>query len=170
MINRNNILSIIIIALIFIFEIFVAAQIWQLNVVPLKYLALVIVIVIIFDFLLARLILGKKIWQRVLGNVFAVFMVAVLAFANQGLSKIQETMNAVTQMTTVSAVVELYVLREDRAETLEDVSDYTIAVTENVDQENTKVTLEAMENSLGKSVANIQFENIFAMTYNGLIN
>ena len=64
--NRNNILPIIIIALIFLLEIFVGVQIWQLNVMPLKYMALLIVIVIIFDFLLAVLLLAKKKKKQIL--------------------------------------------------------------------------------------------------------
>lgn len=166
--NRNNILPIIIIALLVVFEMLTVLQIWQIDVVSLNVLLLLLGIVILFDLLLLKLLLsgkkrGKKLWCRTLGYILSAFVIALFFFLNQGISKIQETMDKVTQTIPVSAVVELYVLKENSADVLEDTAEYYIAVTESVDQENMKVALEAMENSLGKSVRSISYDNIFAM-------
>ena len=114
--NRKNILSITILVLLSVLEFLIALQVWQLNIVPLKYFLLMIAAVLLLDLLIARLLLSrikrkKKPWRRVLGYVLSVLVVVGLFFASQALSKIQETMDAVTQTTGVSAVVELYVLK-----------------------------------------------------------
>lgn len=124
--------------------------------------------VLLLDLLIARLLLSrtkrkKKTWRRVLGYVLSVLVVVGLFFASQALSKIQETMDAVTQTTEVSAMVELYVLKESSAESLEDIVECQIAITESVDQENTKVTLDAMETGLGKDIQRVSYDNTFSM-------
>ena len=153
--------------LLSLLEILIGMQIWQLNIVPFKYFLFIGAAIILLDLLIANLLLSvkkkKKAWHRVLGYILAVFIVAVLFFVSQGISKIQETMDAVTQTTEVSAVVELYVLQKDGAEVLEDAADYQIAMTEGIDQENLKITLTAMENSFGKTVQSVNYDNVFAM-------
>lgn len=166
--NRKNILSIIILVLLSVLEFLIAMQVWQLNIVPFKYFLSMIAAVLLLDLLIARLLLSrikrkKKPWRRVLGYVLSVLVVVGLFFASQALLKIQETMDAVTQTTEVSAVVELYVLKESSAESLEDIVDCQIAITESVDQENTKVTLDAMKTNMGKDIQCVSYDNIFSM-------
>ena len=147
--NKNNTISTIIIALFVIGEILIALQIWQLNVIPSKYMLLLFGAVLLLDLLLAKLMLfnreKKKKWYRVLGYILSVLLLGVLFFAYHGISKIRETMVAITQTTEIGAVMKLYVLEENRASNLKDVLDYSIAVTESVDQENTETTLDVMQ-------------------------
>lgn len=166
--SKKNRWSIIILVLLVVLQILIALQVWQLNIVPFKYFLLMIAAVLLLDLLIARLLLSrtkrkKKTWRRVLGYVLSVLVVVGLFFASQALSKIQETMDAVTQTTEVSAMVELYVLKESSAESLEDIVECQIAITESVDQENTKVTLDAMETGLGKDIQRVSYDNTFSM-------
>ena len=166
--NRKNILSMIILVLLSVLEFLIALQVWQLDIVPFKYFLLMIAAVLLLDLLIENLLLfrikrRKKPWHRVLGYVLSVLVVIGLFFASQALLKIQETMDAVTQTTEVSAVVELYVLQESSAESLEDIVDCQIAITESVDQENTKITLDAMETNMGKVIQFVNYDNIFSM-------
>lgn len=165
--KKNNIISIIIIILLSVLEILIGLQVWQLDILPFKYFLLIATALILLDLLIARLLLShnKKniVLQRALGYFLSVLIVVVFFIASQGLSKIQETMDAVTKVSKVSAVFELYVSKDDSAASLDDMADYRIAVTESIDQENTQLTLEAMENSTGKAVQRINYDTMFAM-------
>lgn len=150
-----------------VLEILIGLQVWQLDILPFKYFLLIATALILLDLLIARLLLShnKKniVLQRALGYFLSVLIVVVFFIASQGLSKIQETMDAVTKVSKVSAVFELYVSKDDSAVSLDDMADYRIAVTESIDQENTQLTLEAMENSTGKAVQRINYDTMFAM-------
>ena len=165
--NKHSMISMTILVLLLLVEILITLQIWQLNIVPFKYFLFIGAAVILLDLLIANLLLSgtknKKAWHRAVGYILTVLIAAALVFVSRGISKIQETMDAVTQTTEVSAVVELYVLQKDDAEVLEDAADYQIAMTEGFDQENLKITLTAMENSLGKTVQSVNYDNVFAM-------
>ena len=160
-------LSKILIALLLILEIIIGFQIFQLNIVPSKYFLFIVIAVILLDFLLARLLFSRSKKNRklyhVLGYALSLIIGAALLFASQGISKVQETMEAVTQTTQISAVFELYVLKDNPAEALEDVADDKIAVTESIDSENVQMTMDVMEETLGKEVSFVRYDNLFSM-------
>ena len=147
-------------------EILIGFQIFQLNIVPMKYFMIIVIAVILVDLLIGFLLFSRNEKNRklrmIFGYMIATLTVLALFFASRAISKMKETMDKVTQ-TTVSAVFELYVLNEDAAESLEDAADYKIAVTESVDSENTKIVLDAMESSLGHAVLSANYDNVFAM-------
>ena len=132
--KKNNIISITIIALLSVLEILIGLQVWQLDILPFKYFILIIAAVVLLNLLIARLLLSRNkkniILQRALGYFLSVLIVVVFFIASQGLSKIQETMDAVTKVSKVSAVFELYISKDDSAASLDDMADYRIAVTE----------------------------------------
>lgn len=165
--KQKNMISTIILILLSILEIFIGLQIFQLNIIPLKYFLLIVIAVILLDLLIAILLFSgskkNKKLRRVLGYFLSALVVIALFLANHGIFKVKETMDAITQTTQVSAVLELYVLKDDVAESLDDMAGYKIAVTESVDFENTKIALDAMENSLGQSVQSVNYDNIFSM-------
>lgn len=160
-------ISSIVIALLSILEILIGFQIFQLNIVPSKYFLFIAIAVILLDLLIARLLFSTSKKNRklyhVLGYVFSLIVGAALFFASQGVSKVQETMDAVTQTTQISAVFELYVLKDNPAEALEDVADDKIAVTESIDFENLQMTIDVMEETLGSEVSFVRYENLFSM-------
>ena len=163
----TNMISYSILMTLSSFEILIGLQIFQLNIIPMKYFLLIAITVIFVDILVASLFFlrskkNQKL-RRVLGYFFSVLIVLALFFASRGVSKIQETMDAVTQTTQVSAVFELYVLKDAEAESLEDVADDKIALTESIDLENTKIALDALESSLGQVVQSVNYDNLFVM-------
>lgn len=154
----------LLLTLLLLLELSAGLQILHLNIMPVKYVLLLLAAGIAVDLLIAWLLLScpKRNLRlcRVVGYISAVLLSVGLIFANHGIAKVRETMDTVTQTTEVSAVVELYVLREDSAKTLEDAADYSIAVMANVDQENTEAALEAMEMSWGKAAQSVSYDNV----------
>lgn len=164
--KKSRILSIIIIVLLAVEELFIALQIGQLSVIPAKYLLLLFFAISLYDSFLAKLLLSngkKKSGKRILGYILSVLLVIGLLFANHGIRKIQETMDAVTQTKEIRAAFELYVRKDDNAENLNAASDYLIAVAECVDQENTECALAAIEESFGKAANCVPYDNVIAM-------
>ena len=157
----------IVTGLLSILEILIALQIFQFNIIPMKYFLIMVIAMILVDLLIVILVFSrsKKNWnlRRVLGYLLSMFVVLALFFTSQGIAKIQETMDAVTQTTQVSAVFELYVLKDNLAETLEDVTDDKIAVTESIDSENLQMTMDVMEETLGSEVSFVRYDNLFSM-------
>ena len=169
--KNKNILSMIILLLLFILEILVGIQLMQLNVLPTKYFLLMAAVAVLADLLVARCLLGfkkkgdkKNSWKhRALGYFLSVLLVCGLLMVRQAISKVQETMQEVTKTSKVSAVVELYVLKEDSADGIEDAVDYTVAVTDSYDWESTQAALAAMEKITGNSVRLKNYDHPFAM-------
>lgn len=112
-----------------VLEILTGLQLWQLDILPFKYFLLIATVAILLDLLIARLLLSRNkkniVLQRALGYFLSVLIVVVSFIASQGLSKIQETMDAVTKVSKVSAVFELYVSKDDSADSLHDIADYS---------------------------------------------
>lgn len=156
----------IMIVFLSILEIIIGFQIFQLNIVPSKYFLLIVIAVILLDLLIGKFLFSKSKKNRklyhVLGYALALIVGVALFFVSQGISKVQETMEAVTQTTQISAVFELYVLNDNPAEMLEDVADDKIAVTESIDSENLQRTVDVMEKTLGNEVSVVCYDNLFS--------
>ncbi len=165
--KKKKLIEIAILIILVAVELLIGLQIFQLNIIPMKYFMMLVIAVIVIDLMIAGLVFShnkkKCNLRRILGYFLSVLVVVVLLLASRGISKIKETMDAVTQTTQVSAVFELYVLKDDAADSLEDVQDYKIAVIESVDSENTKIVLDAMESSFGQAVQSVNYDNLFVM-------
>ena len=171
MTKNKNILSITILLLLSILEVLVGIQLFGLNILPAKYFLLMAAAAVLADLLVAGGLLGfkkkrnkKNSWKyRALGYFLSVLLVCGLFMASQAISEVQETMQEVTKTSKVSAVVELYVLKENPADGIEDAVDYTVAVTDSYDWESTQAALDAMEKTTGKSVQIKNYDHPFAM-------
>ena len=166
-----NILSFIIILLLITAETFIGLQIYHLDMLPDKYFVLVIVAFVLVDLIIALLIFWKAddqqnkkhIVSRVLGYFLSIFVISGLLILGQAISKVQETVSSVTQEAEVRAVVDVYVLEDDPAETIEDASGYSFAVTESFDWDNTEAALEALKEQHEMEVSTVTYPTVFAM-------
>lgn len=166
-----NILSFIIILLLITAETFIGLQIYHLDMLPDKYFVLVIVAFVLVDLIIALLIFWKAddqqnkkhIVSRVLGYFLSIFVISGLLILGQAISKVQETVSSVTQEAEVRAVVDVYVLEDDPAETIEDASGYSFTVTESFDWDNTEAALEALKEQHETEVSTVTYPTVFAM-------
>ena len=100
--KKNRIISLTIIILLVILETLIGIQVWQINIIPFKYFLLIVAAILLLDLLIARLLLCKKkkiVLRRALGYFLSVLIVVAIYMASQAISKIQETMDAVTNET-----------------------------------------------------------------------
>ena len=103
---------------------------------------------------------GKRV-RRIIGIVFACIVVAV-SFVGAGM--IGQAITALNKITdddsSMEACVGLYVLKEDPAQTVNDLKGYTFGIMEGFDDVNTKVALDDVEKTLGGSVETSLFASV----------
>ena len=164
--KKIRIISLTVIILLVVLEIWMGLQVWQLNIIPFKYFLLIAAALVLLDLLIARLLLVCKkkniVLRRALGYFLSVLVVVALFMARQAISKVQETMDAVTKEIQVNAVFEVYVLNENSIDSIENAANYTIAMTKSVDPENTSVALEALEEIAGENIKSKNYNTIFS--------
>ena len=101
--------------------------------------------------------------HRVIGCILSVIAIIGCVIASYAISKVRETVNAVTEKVQITAVIDVYVPKEDAAETVADAKGYTFAVTESFDWENTQKTLARMGELMGSEVKTVFYPTVFAM-------
>lgn len=153
--------------------------IWKLDMVPVKYFAVLLGMFLLADALLFLLRRRRKQgkWSKAekpLRQIVAAVLCGVLAvcccFGAYAVMKLNQTISAVTKGTNVSAVIQVYVLQEDSAQTLEDAAGYTFGYTDTMDWKNTEETLLELQNAFGGEVNTENYLTPFAMIdalYNG---
>ena len=152
-------------------EILLGIQICLLDMLPTKYLLIVLAALGLVAILIGKLLFlrqGKRQknpghTHHVIGFVLSAVVIAGCLAASSVLSQVQETIDAVTENPEVTAVVDVYVLKEDAAQTIEDAKTYTFAVTESFDWENTQITLAGIRELTGCEVKTARYPTVFAM-------
>ena len=117
-------------------ELLAAGAVWKLQVLPAKFMALGGAGLVIVDLLIASLLFQKAgKWQKtvrhtkqILGYVLCLVLIIGCAFGIHAIFKINQTVTAITQPTTISTIYGVYVLAEDPAQTIEDAAGYSLAV------------------------------------------
>lgn len=174
-----RILSFIIVLLVIAAEVLSGFQIWNLNMLPEKYFFLLITAFAVLDILIVLLLFTRKSDQKkfgaagFMGSLLAILVIAGLVILGQVISKVEETVNAVTQEAEVTAVVDVYTLKESPADNIKDVAEASFALTESFDWENTKKAIDALKKELETEILEKKYPNVFAMVdalYNGEVD
>lgn len=161
-----------------------------LNMLPMKYLGLVIfavvfLLLLIFTFFFF-LPLKKKVQEqaaeeqpvkkpiakyvlRSVAMVLAIAMVVVDVVGIQMINKFEETMSNMSDddkdevVKVEEFVIGVFVRAEDKAENLEDVKRYDLAYSLAYDRNNTRKAINVMENELDRKLELEEFKDIFEM-------
>lgn len=138
-------------------EFWLMFRIWKLNMLPGIFMGIVIFLMV---FLLAVTFLGmsvygikrKGIFRKCIAALLSIVIIVVCVISSNIVGKVSQTVDKVTDPTTVSQVVGVYVRKDDPAHTLEDAADYIFAVTDSFDLYNSDQTVQKMKAELGKSL------------------
>lgn len=166
-----NIVSGILLAIQFALEATVGILIGKLGMLP-GGLFTALIAVLVVAFLVPLLLVwarktnpqksGKGILRRTIGWILSAAVIVVCVIGTFVLAKAYSTMSSVTN-TTVSAVVGVYVLKDDPAQSFDDASDYVFGVTSSYDTENTQKTINELQDRFGKTLNTKNFDTVFAM-------
>lgn len=146
----------------FIFVAVAAYHIAGLDMLPDKYLYPVIILLFALVILTAFLLffgLGKKKSKgRKVRRIIAIILAAVLSivslYVTMVTAKVDQTVDEVTDDDrTVSAMMGVYVQKEDSAEEISDCKDYVFGVMSDFDIENTKNATDAISKEIGSTIS-----------------
>ena len=156
-------IAIIALAVQFIGEAALTYNILGLNVLPGKYLALAIGalvagLLITFGLLFAGLkkpaSKGKKA-RRIIGIIFAAIVTIASVIGALALGKIASALDSVTSDEgTPEASVGIYVLKEDKAQSINDLAGYYFGIMEGLDDANTQIALGEVKGIIGEVATN----------------
>lgn len=101
--------------------------------------------------------------RRILAYIMAVFVMIGSVIGGMALSKLDETINKVTQTQEIQAHIGVYVLKDDAAKSLSDAAKYIFGVANSYDPEHTGVAIQEMEKSLKSSLTVTHYDTVFPM-------
>lgn len=152
-------------------EVWLGFQIYQLNMLPTKYLLVVLGLLVFLAVLIRGLTApdnGKYQKKRggirnAIGYLLGLVMIAGCLVGSGAVSKIHSTISSVTSGPDISAVVDVYVRNDDNAQSIEDMKNYTFAVTDAYDWENTQKTVSALEDKFGQEITTVSYATVSEM-------
>lgn len=164
-------ISCIVTTILLVAEGVVFFRIWDLKMLPMKYfLSLLAVTLIINIPIIIMMFPGAKRVEkfsgkcgRIVAYVLSLIFIIGSLFGWNVVARLDTTFDAITQKPSVSAHVGVYVLADDSANTIEDISKYTFAMTDSYDTDNGQAALSDIQNRLGTEVSVQKFDTVFAM-------
>jgi LCP family protein required for cell wall assembly len=95
-----------------------------------------------------------------IGKVLSLLMTIVLIIGSIYVVQAKNTVNAVTNNTTKTDVVSIYVLKDDPAESINDAAGYTFGYVNNLDQDNTIKCINQIEEKTGTTITTKTFDSV----------
>lgn len=141
------------------------AQLFILNVLPMKFAIPVAVVLVIIMLGLCVLQLNRRISKvnSILGKVLLILLSALLAFGNLYIFKAGDTLNKITDDGTQKKSVSVVVLKDNGAETMKDLKNVNFGIQKTGNQEIIEKALEDIKSDLGTSIESISYSSNQAM-------
>lgn len=143
----------LIVSLILMISLFV------LNMLPMKYIAIVgVLLLILFLVVLFSQLLSKK--KGIAGKIFSVFMSIVLAVGSFYIFKTNGTVQEISGGGLKLDKMVVAVLAEDPAETIQDASDYNFGVQYVMKGDDVRETVDVINTELGREIATTEYKSV----------
>lgn len=120
------------------------------NLVPLKYIG-IIFLTLLITVLLVRILTLKirKTVPFVAGSILAVIILIVMGVASLYIYKTISSLDKITGVNKEVTAINVYVLQNDKAQTLSDTASYTYGILSELDRENTDTALNQIYTKIG---------------------
>lgn len=166
-----NIFSALFLVCLIATEAVAAFKVWELNVLPARYLYMAMIAMVTIAVLLGVMMFpkvgkrekNKKILRRIIAYILAVAISAACVIGASALHKVKETMDHVTENTVISDVIGVYVLADSNVDDIADTEYLHFAVTEAFDWENTQLVVNTIYKETGISVNCVRYNTVFDM-------
>lgn len=179
--NVWNIVSRVVLVLLILSEALAAVQIWRLEMLPTKYFLIVLAIMAILPALLSLLMFQRQgKWQKKGGHgkqIFAYILCALIIagclIGSSAISQVTDLLSSITSNTTVNVVMNVYVLADDPAQSIQDAAGYIFGIAQSTDEADNQSAVDDVESKLGNTIATQSYDTAFAMIdalYAGEIN
>ena len=136
-------------------------QLFTVNVLPTKYVVIASVILLLLLLGMYLLQMGKRVNKinKVLGKILIVILSVILGLGNWMLFKTGSAFSRMTGDNTETTVISVVVMKENKAETIEDVKDGKFGITETGDQEILQKAIVDIEKDAGQSVTTVSYKS-----------
>ncbi len=146
--------------------IFLLFRIFTLNMLPARYEAAVFAVlaaaIVLTAFLLVKKF--KSIVPNIIGIVLAIVICIGSIFGASVLGDVTDAIDTVTDTATkIDAMVGVYVLTDDPAQSIEDAADYSFGIMTEYDSENTSYAVQYIETTLGQELATSDYADVTAV-------
>lgn len=159
--KRDRMPGIIISIIFFVAVIAFMVLLLYTNLVPLKYIGIIFLTLLILVLLVRVLTLKiRKTIPFIIGAILTVVVMIVMGIASLYIYKTISSLDKITGVNKEVTALNVYVLQDDKAQTLADTSSYTYGILSELDRENTDTALEQIFTKLG--------DNIKVTEYSGL--
>lgn len=170
-----TILQIIALCVMAISECLVLALVIQLNVLPEKFLAVLIAALIVTLlymtlFMFVRIRAYVAMWRKIVSFILAVVVACGCILASKVALDAYQLVNGITNNTTDVRNTYVLVLNEDPALSLSDTKDYRYAALENYDIEHTEQMIHTIQNETKMSDIAIKYYSTVSEMVNALYN
>ncbi len=144
-------------------SIFFMYRIFRLNMLPAKYEAAAFVVLALL-FVISAFLLIKK-WKGIAANIIGIILAAAVCFASifgsNVLGQVTGTLDTITDTTTkINAMVGVYVLTDDPAQSIEDAKDYSFGIMTDFDTENTAYAVQYIESEVAQEIETIEASGV----------
>lgn len=168
-VKLKNILLFFIYFLYLLAEIQTLTTIYRLGMLPGRYFFLLLAFCGLLTLLTGILFFtgGKKTGTKAgcVRQIIAVVLSAAMIAGNAGVtwvsSRVNQTLDVITEPADVNSVIAVYVLADDPAVSLEDMKEYTFAASEAFDALNTQKAFKILEEELGAEPAVVWRDTVF---------
>lgn len=158
------------VGILFLFSLAFIYQMWDLDMLPMKYFLPAIIILAVFNFILWWLQFGKHVSKlnKTLGKLMIVMIAVLLGVGNVFAYQARVALGKVNS-TDEYEIISVIVKKESTAEKLKDVKEGTFSITESMDMENTQKTITDINKELDTTIKTTAYENLDAQA-EGLYN
>ena len=166
-----NGLSLAVLILLVLAEGLLLLRVWKLNMLPELYFAILAGVLVVVTCLLCLLLFrgaqGK--WSKkprhgkqIVGYFLSALIVGLCVFAQGAVGKVQGTIEAITAPEEEKIVLEIYVLKEDKAQYLQDAAGYTFALPGDISDGELAPLLEELQEVLQEDLKTVTCPNAIA--------
>ena len=165
-----NIISWVVFALLLAAEGVAIYQIWKLKMLPNKYFGILLGAIGVVTLLLALLVFSRqgggkyqkpRHGKQIVGYVLALVIICGCFFGGGAVARLNETMAAITSVSTVNVLLDVYVRSDDPAQYINDCTGYIFGVVENEDAEQIQSAVEDIESVLETAIQTQSYDNVF---------
>lgn len=131
----STVIGIALVVMQLVFTVLTLLKLYKLNILPLKYaiiLDIILVIIAIYNFA------SQFTKTHIIGKILAVLLSAVLLYTFLFTSKVDETLNKISNVKTTTDIVDVVVLKDDKASSIKDTLSYTFGYNSTADTEDNK--------------------------------
>lgn len=148
--KRDRMPGIIISIIYFVAVIAFTVLLLYTNLVPLKYVGIIFLVLVITVLLVRVLTLKiRKTVPFVTGSILTVVMLIIMGVASLYIYKTIASLDKITGVNKEVTAVNVYVLQDDKAQTLADTASYTYGILSELDRENTDNALNQIYTKIG---------------------